>query len=337
MFGSLTTVCFDTEPGDRPHHLAWCGRSPVSHESALWSAAEHLQVPGLLPEMVQLHVRLIGPVLRPRRQILGPLRQLGGLIGLALRTGRPLLQLIGLPLSLLRQTFGLLRLALRPIRLTLSLLRLMSGLLRLMTSLLRLLNRLDRALVRDLGLIVHLPRLPLHLTCEGRSLARGLAGVLCVYARLITEGLALDLRHFRIPPGHIDLVACVDAFHRPLFSYVLCCHIRAPFQKVWVLLGRTRIPTGLILSDAEEYRSRFHTINRRSGNTRGSTPLTWRRSELGRSRDSELNELPVKPAGPDGPIVVATVTGTNTSPTHSEAGSSSPAMFRPLGRVFASQ
>ncbi|WP_218007731.1 hypothetical protein [Nocardia vinacea] len=226
-------------------------------------------MPSLLPEMVQLHVRLIGPVLRPRRQILGPLRQLGGLIGLALRTGRPLLQLIGLPLSLLRQTFGLLRLALCPIRLALGLLRLMCGLLRLMTSLLRLLNRLDRALVRDLCLIVHLPRLPLHLTCQGRSLARGLAGVLCVYARLIAEGLALDLRHFRIPPGHINLVACVDSFHRPLVSsYILGCHIRAPFQKVWVLLGRTRIPTGLILAEAEEYRSNFEAIDRRSEHPR---------------------------------------------------------------------
>ncbi|MEV6134860.1 hypothetical protein AB0L63_02070 [Nocardia sp. NPDC051990] len=227
--------------------------------------------------MIQLHFRLIGPVIRPYCLIFGLLRQLDGLVGLILRTGSPLLALIGLALSLLRLTLCLIRITLGLLRLICCLLRLICGLLRLLTNLLRLLNRMDCALVRHLCLMMHLPCLRLRLACQSRGLVRGLAGVLCVEACFIAVGLALNLCHFRVSPRHIKLVTRAGACRRPplsgfLGSYILCCHIRAPFQKVWVVLGKNSHING-----SHHYRScplpqQLRRNQQKGPHTRGSAP-----------------------------------------------------------------
>src|SRR5437879_4111881 len=57
--------------------------------------------PGLLADLVELHLPLTGPVLCPAGLVLGSLCQLGGLVGLLLGAAGPLLGLVGLALSLL--------------------------------------------------------------------------------------------------------------------------------------------------------------------------------------------------------------------------------------------
>ncbi|MGW4773216.1 hypothetical protein ACWEO2_34925 [Nocardia sp. NPDC004278] len=224
-------VGFRIRPDGPASPVSWWGRTQaIVVTQVVWSAAEQLHVPGLLTDLIQLHVRLIGPVVRPCRLIFGLLRQLAGLFGLILRRGGALLTLIGLCLGLLRLTVRLIGLILGLLRLTYGLLRLTCGLLRLLTSLLCLLNRLHRTLVRHLCLMMYLPCLRLCLTGQGGGLGRGLAGVLRVRARLIAECLALDLRHFRVPPGHIELVARAGHARRPCISF-LSWHYRTSFRK----------------------------------------------------------------------------------------------------------